>query len=81
MYISKRRWPLRLVTERRQDFRSTDDYPDGYIAETLECGHEYINDIANIYSQQHRPQAHRRRCKQCAYPNPLLRGKRGQPQP
>jgi len=37
--ISKRKWPLRAVTERRQDFHETPDYPEGCIVETLACGH------------------------------------------
>lgn len=37
---------LRKVIERRQDFRSTPDYPQGFVVETLDCGHEHIEVIA-----------------------------------
>ena len=37
---------LRRVVDRRQDFRSSQDHPEGYIVEVLECGHERIEDIA-----------------------------------
>lgn len=37
--------PLRKVVERTQSFQSTEDYPDGWIEEKLECGHVRIEGI------------------------------------
>lgn len=63
--ITKRHWPLRAVIERRQDFRSTGDYPEGWIEETLDCGHVFRNNIA-IRGETLRTSAAKRRCKDCA---------------
>lgn len=40
------RAPVRKIVDRRMDFRETEDHPHGFIVETLECGHEHIEDIA-----------------------------------
>ena len=63
--IAKRRWPLRRVIERRQDFRSTEEFPQGWIEETLDCGHVFLNNIA-IIGETLRTSSARRRCKDCA---------------
>lgn len=69
--------PLRQVIDRQQDFRSSEDYPDGFIRETLDCGHEHIEAIRpddpaveedNSGKPRWFPHSHnaaRRRCKQC----------------
>lgn len=36
---------LRKVIDRRQDFHATTDRPHGAIVETLECGHEHVEEI------------------------------------
>ena len=47
---------LRKVVSRTQDFRSTVDYPHGFIVEKLECGHERIESIneeeAFVYDEE-----------------------------
>lgn len=73
--MSRTKGPLRKVVERRQDFRSTEDFPDGWIDETLECGHIHREGIfpdLDIYEDdgrrrvvRHRHQAERRRCEEC----------------
>lgn len=63
--ISKRQWPLQRVVDRRQNFTVTHDYPEGVVEELLACGHVYINPI-HVRSPEHRPQAARRRCVECA---------------
>ena len=64
-YIRKRTWPLRRVLDRRQDFHCTEDYPDGFIEERLECGHVYLDNIAR-HTETHRSNVERRRCEKCA---------------
>ena len=52
--------------DREQDFRTTEDYPQGFVREQLECGHIYRDNIAIIGAEHHRDNAKRRRCEECA---------------
>lgn len=64
--VPKKRWPLRRVTEWRQNFQSTQDRPHGWIEERLECGHIYYDDIAATGAEHHQTAPMRRRCADCA---------------
>lgn len=65
--------PLRKVLDRRQDFRSTEDFSHGWINETLECGHIHREGIApddpvtdvDGHPIRHSHNATRRRCDEC----------------
>ena len=59
---AKRQWPMRKVVDRRQDFRSSPEYPDGYIEETLECGHMHRDPVDGPWPSGR----HMRRCGECA---------------
>lgn len=62
----KRNWPLRKVVDREQVFRSTPDFPDGYINETLSCGHQHKDAVDSAFgSKTHR------RCKECWQASPV----------
>ena len=70
--------PLRKVVNRHQDFRSTEDFPHGWIVESLECGHEHheaiLPDMPAVMDDggdrlrpfPHSHNAERRRCDDCA---------------
>jgi hypothetical protein len=65
------RGPLRWVVSRRQVFRTSIDYPAGYVIETLECGHERrepldptLDDILDELDPSRKVPT-RRRCVEC----------------
>lgn len=68
-----RAWPLRKVISREQSFQSTVDFPEGWINETLECGHirqERIEKYEYVSRETPRPthahNAKARHCQDCA---------------
>jgi hypothetical protein len=70
-----REFPLRRIIDREMSFQSTEDFPDGWINETLACGHIFKNAITRedrslSYDPEDRPRIHRaqterRRCVEC----------------
>ena len=64
---------LRKVMSRVQDFRSTEEYPDGFLREVLECGHVHFEAVEkdppatdNGRPFPHgNPTAKKRRCREC----------------
>ena len=61
----KSTWPLQKVNDREQIFQTSEEYPQGYIKETLACGHHYKENIA-VTAGSHKVNAKMRRCKECA---------------
>jgi hypothetical protein len=69
--------PLRQIVDREQVFRSTHDYPDGWIKETLSCGHVHLMRISphspaviegnDGQKRIVREQVNSRRCVECLY--------------
>lgn len=63
--VAKKQWPLRRVVDRAQNFKSTQEMPDGWIEELLECGHIYKDSISS-WSNLHKTNTTSRRCSECA---------------